>query len=296
MGVVDDGGEVLTRVDDLHAPGHVDPGHRSGEHLGRDPGGAESGPGAERIGGVEAAGQSHLDLERCTGVEQVGVIAEGEGLARGAGDDGRADHVSIMVQGVGDLRDLAVVGEAAPPHAIDADHGAARAGRGEEVRLGGEVVLHGAVEVEVVLAQLGEDRDVVDDPVDATEHERVTGDLHRHGGDTLLAHDGEQGMQVGCLGGGAVVRHIAVADAHAGGADDPGRVTGGAQAGLEQVHRRRLAIRARDADEQQVAGGVAVDLRRNRSERLARIPGEQHRQVSHHLRARIIGEDSDGTE
>ena len=277
MGVVDDGGEVLARVDDLHAPGHVDPCHRSGEHLGRDPGSAQGDPGAQRICGVEAAGQAHRDLEVRAGLDQVGVAAKGEGLARGAGDDGRADHVSIMVQGVGDLRDLALVGEAAPPHAIDADHGATRAGCGEEVRLGGEVVLHGAVEVEMVLAELGEDRDVVDDPVDAAEHERVAGDLHGHGGDTLLAHQREQGMQVGCLGGGAVVGHIAVADAHPGGADDPGRVTSGAQPGLEQVHRRRLAIRAGDTKEQHVARGVAVDLRCHASECLARVVGKEHR-------------------
>ena len=73
---------------------------------------------------------------------------------------------------------------------------------GEQRRLGAVVVLDVGVEVEVVAAEVEEDRDVEDDAVDAAHHQRVAGDLHRAGLDAALAHHREQRVQVGRLRGG----------------------------------------------------------------------------------------------
>ena len=62
-----------------------------------------------------------------------------------------------------------------------------------------EVVLDVGVEVEVVAAEVEEDRDVEDDAVDPAHHQRVAGDLHRAGRDLALAHHREEPVQVGRL-------------------------------------------------------------------------------------------------
>ncbi len=93
-------------------------------------------------------------------------------------------------------------GQLAAVGVVDVDHAEAGELRGEQARLGGEVVVEVLVEVEVVLRQVGEDRDVVEQALDAAQRQRVAGDLHRRGGHLLLAHQREQALQVAGLGGG----------------------------------------------------------------------------------------------
>ena len=106
------------------------------------------------------------------------------------------------------------------PLVVDAHDRAVAARRGEQLRLRVEVVVHVAVEVEVVGAQVGEAGDVEAHAVDATEAQRVAGHLHRHRGDAALAHHREQRVHVGGLRGRAHGRHDVVADPRADGADD----------------------------------------------------------------------------
>ena len=68
-------------------------------------------------------------------------------------------------------------------------------------------------------AEVGEDGDVEDAAVDPAEDQRVAGDLHGDRVDAALAHHGEQGLEVGGLGGGALGLDALVADAHLDGAD-----------------------------------------------------------------------------
>ena len=62
-----------------------------------------------------------------------------------------------------------------------------------------------------------------------------------------LAHDGQQGVQVRGLGRGPGGREHLVADVRGDRADHPGGVPAGAQGGVEQVARGRLAVGAGDA-------------------------------------------------
>ena len=59
------------------------------------------------------------------------------------------------------------------------------------------------MEVQVVLAQIGEGRHVEHEAVDAPQDQGVTTDLHDDGGDRLLAHHAEHRVHVGGLGGGS---------------------------------------------------------------------------------------------
>jgi hypothetical protein len=81
-----------------------------------------------------------------------------------------------------------------------------RAERGEQRRLGLEVPLLVAVEVEVVAAQVEERGDGEARPADARQGERVRGDLHGDDLDRQLAHPREQGVQLRRLGSRALER------------------------------------------------------------------------------------------
>src|SRR5699024_10292329 len=69
--------------------------------------------------------------------------------------------------------------------------------------LGPVVVLHVAVEVEVVLAEVREAGDVDHDTVGPVQHQGMGGDLHRGGMHAVLDHAGQDAVQLGSLGGGA---------------------------------------------------------------------------------------------
>ena len=133
------------------------------------------------------------------------------------------------------------------------------------------------MEVEVVLAQVGETGDVVTDPVDPVQREGVARDLHRAGLDVLLAHHGQQRLQVGRLRRGADARHPAVGDPGLDRADEPGGAARRAQGRLEQVAGGGLAVGAGDAEHQQVVGGPAVDLRRHLTQHRARVRDDEQR-------------------
>jgi hypothetical protein len=85
---------------------------------------------------------------------------------------------------------------------VDVDHAEAGPFRGEQRRLGPEVVLLVGVEVEVVAAEVREAGDVEHHAVDPAHHERVAGHLHRAGDHPTLDHDAEERVQVRRLGRG----------------------------------------------------------------------------------------------
>ena len=73
----------------------------------------------------------------------------------------------------------------------------------EQARLGREVPLHGAVQVEVVLREVGEHRDAHAGAVNPVQGQRMRGDLHGHGPVAGGDEAGQAGLQLGCLGRGA---------------------------------------------------------------------------------------------
>lgn len=170
--------------------------------------------------------------------------------------------------------------------------------RGEQPRLRLEVVLHAGVELHVLRAEVVEDRDVEDAAVDPAEHQGVAGDLHRHRVHAAFAHDGEQGLQIGGFGGGALGLDALVADPHLHGADQTGVASGAAEATLDEVGGRGLAGCSGDADLEQVGAGVSVDLGGEFAHPAARVLGDQDRESGGRgaFGARRIGEDRGGAE
>ena len=104
-------------------------------------------------------------------------------------------------------------------------------------------------------------------PVDPVLSQAVRGDLHRHRAHALVRHPREQPLQVRRLGRRAVERHGAPVDAHAGRPDHAGREPGGAEHRLQEVGRRRLPVRAGDADQRHALGRPAEERRGDRPHR-----------------------------
>ncbi len=142
--------------------------------------------------------------------------------------------------------------------------------QGEEPGLGVAVGLERAVEVEVVLGQVGEDGHVELDPVHAGERQGVRGDLHRGAADADAHHARQQRLQLEGLGRGLAGRLGLVADAILDRADDAGGPPARAQQGLHEQRRGGLAVRAGDGDHGEPPRGMAVVGIRQPREGLAR--------------------------
>ena len=95
---------------------------------------------------------------------------------------------------------------------VDAGGGAL----GKELLLCGGVFLHGPVEVQVVLTQVGEHRHVEAEPRHPLQSQGMGGDLHHHVGTARLLHGAKQFLQLIALRGGVlgvdelVAYHVAV--------------------------------------------------------------------------------------
>ena len=129
---------------------------------------------------------------------------------------------------------------------------------GEEPPLGDGVLLHRAVEVEVVLGEVREHGHVEGDAVHAVERERVGGHLHRHPAHAGRHHLREQPLQLDRLGRGLTRVASPAADDVLDGADDARLEAAGPEERLAEVRRGGLAVRARDADDGQGSRGMAV--------------------------------------
>ncbi len=171
----------------------------------------------------------------------------------------------------GDGGDAGAIEQALPPGVVGVHDAAQRMARREEQRLGLEVLLHRPVVVQVVVAQVGEDRHVEMDALDPGLDQRVARHLH---GDRMtmavgllaVAHTGQHALHLGGLGGGPCPgqrpHHVR-------------RTTGRAQQVAQQLGHRRLPVGPRHTDHQQVAGGVAVEGRRQPGHDRAHGPGRR---------------------
>ena len=137
---------------------------------------------------------------------------------------------------------------------------------GEQPRLAGKVRLHVAVIVQVVPGQVGEHRAVEIEPVRPVQVQRVGGDLHGDEPHARGRHVGQKLFDVDGLGCGERRRPLPPAIALADGADDPARVAGRGEDGVEQVRDRGLAVGAGHPHQHQGA---------------ARMPEERRSRVGH---------------
>ncbi len=138
----------------------------------------------------------------------------------------------------------------------------------EETELGVSVRLPRAVELEVLVGEVRDDRHVVGDGVDSAEGEAMRCRLHDgravagddHGPQCRL-----QSRGVRCRGMG-LVRFLDAADPGCGGAGHPRPDAGSLEGGDCEERGGRLSVCAGDADHAEVAARVAVPPRRCRSE------------------------------
>jgi hypothetical protein len=162
----------------------------------------------------------------------------------------------------------------------------------EEPRLGGEVALDIAVEIEVIARQVGEHRGVEAGAGDALLVERVRGDLDRHVRGPTGAHAREEPLQRDRVGRrerrGLGRVGVAIGDRPDDARPEPGRPPDL----LQQIRRRRLPVGPGDADDGERRGRIAREPRRSPSEERTRGAGrhdDRRRRVDD-----VLGHDRDG--
>ena len=148
------------------------------------------------VGEVEAPAQAALDIDRPPrggdARHDAGVEAARRRRAHlGRGVDGEAERAGLLGEAAAEL-----VVEVGGPGRV----GPLGLGAGEQAPLGGEVVLHVRVVVEVVARQVGEERGGEAGAGHPALGERVGGDLHRARRVPRVAHAGEQRLQVDASG------------------------------------------------------------------------------------------------
>ncbi len=119
-------------------------------------------------------------------------------------------------------RDPGGAGKAAAPLVVDRHYGLAGARRREELGLGGEVVIHGAVQVQVVLGQVGETGDVEQHAVHALVGDGVGGNLHGCRVQSPFPHECQQPVDFRGFGGGQQAGNGLPAGEDLDGADQAG--------------------------------------------------------------------------
>ena len=89
----------------------------------------------------------------------------------------------------------------------------------EQFCLGLTVGIHGLVEVQMILRQVGEGGDIKVDTAHTLQCQGVAGHLHDHMGAAGIPHPGEEGLQIQAFGGGALRGDDFLADHVRHGAD-----------------------------------------------------------------------------
>ena len=219
--------------------------------VGRRESGRDRGSGhAERPGGG-GCGQGVTDVDLSTWADPDRGAVEAEVTLL------QADFEPL---GVGERErprgDLGALEQALPERVVCVDHAPAGVLRREEPGLGREVGLHAPVVVEMVLAQVREDGNVVDIAIEPVLGQRVRGHFERHGATLSVSGAGESALQVRCLGRRSLSSERA---------DDGGRPAVLLEHRAEEEGRRRLAVRARHPDGSQRRGRVVEEGTRRES-------------------------------
>ncbi len=212
---------------------------------------------------VEAAGKAKVDRRLAAGRDDVGVDARPILADAGGADVGRrlravGHDVRPGVAGGADEQPRRRVVEVDDrrgghcPWLLDA---ATLAQAVEERQLGVAIRLPRPVELEMLVGDVREDRDVVDDADHAIERKRVGGRLDDRRLIAGIDHRPQRGLQLGRLGRRRVLGVIVglTADPGRDRPDHPGPDTRCLECRDGQVRGRGLAVGARDADDRQLA-------------------------------------------
>ena len=289
---------VRRQRNQLHAAGHHRGERRTGGQ-GRQQQLALGGIGIEvrheggqgRVRNVKICGQARVALNAFAGaVLQVEAVAQTLALhadhgpialAKLGGDLGEAGtaggHQTVYMLGAHPLGGGGV--HLLAPAVVRGNYGQLGALGGEQLRLRLKVVLHRAVQVQVVLRQVRKTGHGILHAVDTVVVNRVGGHLHRRAPQAVLTHDGQQRMHVGRLGGGHLRGHGHAVNQNLNRANQAGLYTQtGAENGLQHVGGGGLAIRA--GHRVTVSSGEGcrtVNLRGQRAHVLAQVLGHQQR-------------------
>src|SRR5664280_1508987 len=168
--------EGLAFIDAFEAPGDgFEVGDAARDDFRREPVGEAGGAGRENVIDVDLADERRFDGEALFAECQV------EAQPAEAGSDVARAQNGLRAESVPQHFGLGMHLDAARPLIVAIEHGVARrgsAGAGEEQLLGGEVSFHIAMKIEMVARQVGENRGVEVETVNAAEREGVGGDLH----------------------------------------------------------------------------------------------------------------------
>ncbi|MCY1240746.1 hypothetical protein D9M72_536070 [compost metagenome] len=119
----------------------------------------------------------------------------------------------------------------------------------EEPGLGLEIFVHGPVEVQVVLGEVGEAGDVELHPVDAVERYCVRGNLHRRSVQPAFAHQGQKRVKVGGLRRGQQAGNRGTARQDLDGADQAGPAAQRLQERINKVRGGGFAVGAGNTEQ-----------------------------------------------
>ena len=261
-------------LDDFKAALHGGVGQRGGGLGRRHAERAAQCDGAQRIRSAERAGGHDLDVGRFARVYAVKVNAEG-GLAAVL-----CQILPVIVGGILDAKaDLFAFKALAHESAVGVIHVVNhRAGVVfcKQAALGALVVLKIGVlaGADVILRQVREGHDLKRHAVHAVVAQRLAADLQYAVAHARIQHLAEQPVQLEtlgrCVGGGLVYAR----NVHAVGADVGAGQTGLGHDGRGQQGGGRLALCACNADEVQLVGGVAVEIRTDDGQRRAGVVGD----------------------
>ena len=286
MRVVDQHGERLPLVDGLEPAGHAGERlHAGGDlvlvHIEQDP----RRDGAEHVFDVEAAAQRALDRDP----------------AGAEADPGAVEHelfgpdLGVVGEAEGDQRRTAclleLVGELPAPGVADVHCRRRRRRTGEEPPLRHVVLLHRAVEVEMVLRQVREHERVEADAVEAMQHRRVRGRLERDAAVARVEHLAKRPLQIDRLGRGAHDRPNLSSDPALDGAEQAGPAARRFQDRVQQVRGGRLAVRAGDTGDLELARRLAEEHVRRGRHRSAR---GRHHELGNLRLDRPLDDEDDG--
>ncbi len=274
--VVHDDLERRAAADPLEPPRHlrhVPDGSRQGLRLGA---GLEGqGSGARDVEDVVGAEQGRVQGHHSPGVPQV---EPGAGPLRGG-----PLHVVVRLGNATEGLHAGDLGGQAPaPLVLGVGQlGALRPD--EQLALGPEVLLHGAVQVEVVPREVGEDRPRKPGAAHPLQRDAVRGDLHDDRARPGVPHPRQGLLDLRRLGRGVAGDLVLAGDDDLRGGAETARPLA-EQAGedrVEHVGGRGLAVRPRDAVDLERLRRVVEHRPGERGERGTRVRHDRHRRVRH---------------
>ena len=187
-----------------------------------------------------------LDAEQPCGRERRQRVLEIEAPAELQVDAVERSRAELGIVGEPEGERVGQLGGEAPAVLVADVHCRGWAALHKEPALRLEVVLHVRVEVEMLVAQVGEHERSEAHTVEAVQCRRVGRRLHRHRPVARVEHLPEEPLEVDRLRRRSLDAATLAADAGLDRPDQAGPSTGGGEDRIEQKRRRRLSVRAGD--------------------------------------------------